>query len=49
MDEMDDENGGCGGLLAGIWAFAGILMMVVVVTVVAAVVIYAVSSSGVLA
>lgn len=45
MDDME-EQGGCGGLLAGIWAFAGILIMLVVITVVASVVIFAVASSA---
>jgi hypothetical protein len=45
MDDME-ENDGCGGLLAGIWAFAGILMMLVVVVVVASVVIFAISTAA---
>lgn len=45
MDDME-ENDGCGGLLAGIWAFAGILIMLVVVVVVASVVIFAISTSA---
>jgi hypothetical protein len=44
MDDME-ENDGCGGLLAGIWAFAGILMMVIVVAVVASVVIFAIAQA----
>jgi hypothetical protein len=42
MDDME-ENDGCGGLLASIWAFAGILFMVIVIAVVATVVIGAVA------
>jgi len=46
---MDDseENDGCGGLLASIWAFAGILMMIIVLAVVASVVIFAIAQGSV--
>jgi hypothetical protein len=44
MDDNED-NDGCGGLLAGIWAFAGILMMIIVVAVVASVVLFAIAQA----
>ncbi len=45
MDDME-ENEGCSGLVASIWAFAGILIMLVVVIVVASVVMFALAAGA---